>query len=341
MAFKPPYPPSWVDRFQQWLHRLPIPVWLSITAIYVLAVFGFHLALWINGSTPFGTPDGESFFNGIWAILGISFITILDNIATRAVDKFAVLVSHRKAELENLRFQMTTIPARFAFGLTLLISLILLVATYFDPSFLGLSNPLSIALFLSIAIFSFSFAPLMLYHGFRQLMMVTRAYHLIDEINLFRLQPVYAFAGLTMTSSLFWLLVLNLNFIGNQAETSGAQFLISFVLNAPYILLALVTFVVPLWGIHRRIQNKKETSLTENGLQIEKAHQSLYKSLNKGDYKKGNEMEKSLASLYRMREQIERVPTWPWTPGTFRNFLSAVFLPMGLWLVQRYLSGLF
>jgi hypothetical protein len=52
-------------------------------------------------------------------------------------------------------------------------------------------------------------------------------------------------------------------------------------------------------------------------------------------------MEKSLASLYRMREQIEKVPTWPWTPGTFRNFLSAVFLPMGLWFFQRYLSGMF
>ena len=103
----------------------------------------------------------------------------------------------------------------------------------------------------------------------------------------------------------------------------------------------LSTFIVPLWGIHRRIQSRKEQALAENGLQIERAHQTLYRSLNRNDYKKGSDIEKSLASLYKMREQIEKIPTWPWNPGTFRNFLSAVFLPMGLWLTQRYLAGLF
>jgi hypothetical protein len=102
--------------------------------------------------------------------------------------------------------------------------------------------------------------------------------------------------------------------------------------------LAFVTFIVPLWGIHTRIQRKKEEAIEENGLQIEKAHQSLYRLLNKGDYKKTAEMEKSLASLYRMREQIEKVPTWPWNAGTLRGFLSAVFLPLGIWLTQQILS---
>jgi hypothetical protein len=299
------------------------------------------MAIWIDGDLPVGTLDSESLFNGIWAILGISFLLILDSFADRAVDKFSTLVPHNKAELEKLRYQMTTLPARFALGLTILIAIILIVAAILDPAFLGLSNPFSISLFLIIAIFSYSFAPLMLYQGLRQLILVTRAYHLVKQINLFRLQPLYAFAGLTMTSSLFWILVLNLNLIGNQSETSAADTLLSIVFNTPYILLAFATFVVPLWGIHRRIQNKKERELAENGQQIEKAHQSLYGNLNKRDYKKSSEMEKALASLYRMREQIEKIPTWPWTPGTFRNFLSAVFLPMGLWFFQRYLSGMF
>jgi hypothetical protein len=307
----------------------------------MFSVVSIHVALWIDGDLPVGILDSESFFNGIWAILGISFLLILDNFADRSANKFSVLVPRSKTELEVLRYQMTIIPARFAIGLTALIAVIMLVAAILDPAFLGLSNPISIALFLFIAIFSYSFAPLMLYQGLRQLILVTRAYRLVREINLFQLQPLYAFAGLTMTSSLFWILVLNLNLIGNQSESSAADNLLSLVFNAPYILLAFATFVVPLWGIHRRIQNKKETELAENGLQIEKAHHSLYQSLNKRDYKRGSELEKALASLYRMREQIEKVPTWPWTPGTFRNFLSAVFLPMGLWLFQRYLSGMF
>lgn len=39
MVNEHPYPPSWVDRFQGWLYRLPIPIWLSVVLIYLLAVF--------------------------------------------------------------------------------------------------------------------------------------------------------------------------------------------------------------------------------------------------------------------------------------------------------------
>ena len=341
MVIKRPYPPSWVDRFQGWLYRLPIPIWLSVLLIYLLAVLSFHVALWLDGAVPFGALDGESVFNGVWAILGISFLLALNSLANRAIDKFSVLIPRKNVELENLRYQMTTVPARFALGLTVLIAIVMMAAAYFDPTFLGVSAPVSIALFLFFVIFSYSFAPIMLYQGFRQLVLVTQAYRLVNEINLFRLQPLYAFAGLTMTSSLFWILVLNLNFLGNASETSTADFLLSMIFNAPFVALAFVTFIVPLWGIHRRIQNRKEQALAENGLQIERAHQTLYRNLNRNDYKKGSDIEKSLASLYKMREQIEKIPTWPWNPGTFRNFLSAVFLPMGLWLTQRYLAGLF
>lgn len=338
---KYPYPPSWVDRFQGWLYRLPFPIWLSIALIYFLSVLTFHVAIWLDGDLPIGALDGESFFNGIWSILGLSFLLLLDNTANRASSKFSALIPRKKAELENLRYQMTTIPARPAVALTVLIILALVAASYFDPTFIGLTNPLSLLLFLIVAIFSYSFAPIMLYQGLRQLVLVTKAFRLVGEINLFQLQPLYAFAGLTMTSSLLWVLVLNINIIGNTAETSAADTWLSLVFNTPYIALAFATFIIPLWGIHRRIQNRKENALAENGLQIERAHQALYRHLNKGDYKKGSDLEKSLASLYRMREQIQNVPTWPWNPGTFRNFLSAVFLPMGIWFAQRFLSGLF
>lgn len=45
----------------------------------------------------------------------------------------------------------------------------------------------------------------------------------------------------------------------------------------------------------------------------------------------------------RFIDWIDELPllTWPWKPGAFRNFLSAVFLPMLLWialeLASRYL----
>jgi hypothetical protein len=337
----PPYRPSWVDRFLDWLVALPIPTWLSVALIYLLVVASYHFALFLDGTLPPGGIDPSAAFNALWSIIGIVFLILLDRIAHRAIDRFSVLVPAKKKELELIRYQMTNIPARSTMVFTVLIVLLILVSSFFDPNFLFVDHPVSVAIFIVFAAFSYAFAPIMLYHGFRQLNLVIKAYRMVDEINLFHLQPLYAFSGLTMTSSLFWLLILNMNFVSNfsdGAPTSLADIFLAYALILPYIILAFITFIVPLWGIHQRIQRTKEVEIEKNGMQIEKMHSTLYKHLNKGDYKKGNDLEKSLASLYKMREQIEKVPTWPWNPGTLRSFLSAVFLPLGIWLLQQVLS---
>ena len=344
MPNQKPYAPSWTNHFLDWLNSLPIPIWLSIALIYLLAVIAFHSAYWIEGALPFGAlGSAELLVNGVWSIIGIAFLLFLNRSATAAIDKFSVLVPQRKKELEMLRYQMTTIPSGVALAFTVLMILVIGGAVYFDPTFLGsygLSNPISMAIMLSVGTFSYVFAPLMIYQGIRQLVLVTRAYQLVEEINLFRLQPLYAFSGLTMVSSLFWILILNLDLVSNYATPaqSTADFAFTVLFGLPNLLLAFATFIVPLWGIHRRIQNKKEKAIEENGMQIEKTHRTLYALLKKASYKKTADIEKSLASLYRMREQIEKVPTWPWNAGTLRGFLSAVFLPLGIWLAQQIIS---
>lgn len=340
-----PYPPSWVDRFTDWLNSLPLPNWVLIVLGYTLTALFFHLATWIDGVMDFGELDPYWMINSVWAVVGVTFLLALDQAANRAIKKFAVLVPKRKNELEAIRYRMTTIPAGIAFWLTLFMAVALGFLLFMDPNtaYVGFSSPISYVIFYILFVFSYSFAPLMIYQGFRQLALIIKAYRLVREINLFHLQPLYAFSGLTMVSSLFWVLILNMNFVSNYSTYSGeaaslGDTLLAFALITPFVLLAFITFIVPLWGIHVRIQRKKEEAIEENGMQIEKAHQSLYRLLDKGDYKKSADLEKSLASLYKMREQIEKVQTWPWNPGTLRSFLSAVFLPLGIWLTQQILS---
>ncbi len=337
---KRPYTPSWANHFVNWLNRLPIPMWVIFILIYLVSVLSYHVAYWLDGAVPFGTPVGILLFNGIWSVIGIAFLSTLDHIANRAIDRFAILVPRKRAQLEDIRYQMTNVPALPALVLTLIICGVVILGTFFDASLLGVKETVPKLLFMPVYMFSYSFAPIMLFHGFRQLNLVIKAFRLVNEINLFHLQPLYAFSSLTMTSSLFWLLILNLNFISNfmGGLPSGVDVLLALTFSLPYVVLAFITFIVPLWGMHVRIQNKKVTSLEENGLQIEKAHQILYVHLNEKDFKKSGDMEKSLSSLYRMREEIQKVPTWPWNPGTLRGFLSAVFLPLGLWIAQQVLA---
>jgi hypothetical protein len=345
MAQVRPYAPSWVDRFQDFLRRLPIPLWLSILLLYILTALCFHAAAWIDGVIPVGGLNADFLFNSFWGVTSLTFFFFLDTASNNALDKFSVTVPGKKNEIELLRYKMTTMPAEIALAFTLVMILGLGFGFYADPNFLygGMHSPVSYVLVVPLAILSYAFAPLQIYQGFRVLNAVRASYRLVGEVNLFELQPLYAFTGVTMTSGFFWLLIMNMNILSNYilVEATESSFILSIIFVTPLIPLAFLSFLYPLWGIHRRIQNKKETALRDNGRQIEKAHATLYKHLNKNDHKKSNDLEKSLSSLYKMREQIERVPTWPWNPGTFRNFLSAVFLPLGLWALQQVLVRMF
>lgn len=344
MTYARPYSPSWVDRFQDWLERLPIPVWLSILLFYLLTALCFNAAAWIDGATPLGTLSADLTFNALWGATSLSFCILLDRASRQALDKFSVLVPNKKREIELLRYKMTTIPASVAWLLTGLMVVGLGIAFYTDPATLytGMKSPISYILTVPLAMLSYAFAPLLIYQGIRVLNSVRSAFHLLGEVNLFELQPLYAFTGVTTISGFFWLLIMNMNILGNYILASGTEssIILTVLFVSPLIPLAILSFLYPTWGIHRRIQNKKETALRENGRQIERVHQTLYQHLRKNDHKKSGDLEKSLNSLYRMREQIEKIPTWPWNPGAFRNFLSAVFLPLGLWALQRLLSNL-
>lgn len=342
---KVPYKASWVDNFSDWLSGLPIPYWISLLFIYLLVIFSIHAAAWIDGALSFGEIDPYAFFDSLWLVMPLFFLLTLDRVANQALDKFAKLVPGKKREVEDIRYRMTTIPAGVVLIINLLMALIFVSEFYANTGFQleRMQYPASEILTVVIATVSYAFGPVLFVHAIRQLNLVTKAYRLVGELNLFHLQPLYAFSSLTLTSSLFWILILNMNFFGNfvlrsaDFTASSTDIVFAVVFSAAFILLTFITFLLPLWPIHRRIQNKKESALEENGQQIEKAHTTLYRHLKKNDYKKGNDLEKSLSSLYKMREQIEKVPTWPWSPGTFRNFLSAIFLPLALWGVQQLL----
>lgn len=49
-------------------------------------------------------------------------------------------------------------------------------------------------------------------------------------------------------------------------------------------------------------------------------------------------MRSVLSALYEEKETIERLSTWIWRPGTFTRMLSAIFLPILLWLIREVIG---
>ncbi len=208
-----------------------------------------------------------------------------------------------------------------------------------QPGFVyeGLSSPISYALVIPMMLFTFSFVPILLYQAARLLKSVTDAYKLVEQVNIFHQQSLYAFSGLTLQASLFWILFGNLSFVGMslQEEVSSAQFAIEMTSSVLIISLAFLTFLLPYWGIHRRLVEAKLQMQEETSVQIDDSQRQLFAAIKNKNHKEINTFDSAISSLYRVNEQVKKIPTWPWAPGVFRNFLSAIFLPMFLWVIQE------
>jgi hypothetical protein len=56
------------------------------------------------------------------------------------------------------------------------------------------------------------------------------------------------------------------------------------------------------------------------------------------DLSDADALNKQLSSLLAEREVIISAPTWPWAPQTLRGFSAAIVIPIGLWLIYRFLE---
>ena len=125
-----------------------------------------------------------------------------------------------------------------------------------------------------------------------------------------------------------------------QEEGTTAQFTLEMTISILIIGLAFLTFLLPYWGIPRRLVDAKLQIQEETSVQIDASQRQLFAAIKSKNHKKINTFDSAISSLYRVNEQVKKIPTWPWAPGVFRNFLSAIFLPMLLWITQEIVSRL-
>jgi hypothetical protein len=104
--------------------------------------------------------------------------------------------------------------------------------------------------------------------------------------------------------------------------------------------LAVLTFLLPLGGLHRRLAEEKELALAENSRRWRACTTELYGRVDRRDWAGADRLNATLTALERGRSSIERVPTWPWRPETLRSMTAALLLPVVIWLLQFGLARL-
>src|SRR3989304_10089715 len=119
VAFAPPYPPSWFDRFTAWVDRLPGTAWAFDLILGTGVSIAGSTIEWIEGAYPAGT------FNAlhVWTLGNFAYLLALmhylDKSAASAIATFRPLLvpagsaAHPTQQVEatfaRLSYQLTTL----------------------------------------------------------------------------------------------------------------------------------------------------------------------------------------------------------------------------------------
>jgi hypothetical protein len=170
---------------------------------------------------------------------------------------------------------------------------------------------------------------------------VARVHREAPRIDLFDPAPLYAFSRLTSQTALGILLLLAVlipslaptYFTADAATVSTRLSFISLVIGA--VASATTMFVLPLYGMHRRIALEKEHLQTASGARLTAVLAELDHDVRKIDLARADALNKLLASVLAERDVLARLPTWPWQAATLRGFVSALILPVLVYVLAR------
>ena len=339
----PPYPPSFIDRFMRFIQRLPIPCWLTYLLLFILGSAINHAVAWIDGPLPVFTFNRLLLVFPLWQWGTLAAVTYLNTTSETILPSFRELLEIDDDTLEKLKYQFTTLPTQgviLSGGMWIFAYLMLTYLSY-DAIYVGYGygNIFKVFIFLE-GLISYSTGSVIYYQSIRQLWLVSRAVKMIKRFNLFRLGPVYAFSRLTSQTGISWMFLLGLTLLLFPLDLAKG---LTLIILGIQVAIALAAFLLPLRFVYYHLVLEKRRLLGELNLQIEATVRRLHHSLDKEEVDGASQVGNALMGLNSEREILMNISTWPWLTGTLTAFLSAVFLPIVLLLIQiviqKWLGG--
>jgi hypothetical protein len=336
---EPPYKPSWVDRFADWVDSLPIPGWVFYACLSSGVILLQVLFLWLDG----GLVVAEVLlpliiFNGLFPFI-LALMHFLDGQAVTALKSMRPTLTMTVAEFDKWQYMLSNMPARptLVVGLAVLAFYVLVEQLSVAPvRFAALEQLPMFAIVFQIVdkIPAFVFGAFF-YHTVRQLRMVNTINSNYTRISLLTLGPLQAFSKLTgatavglMVGLLGWMLI-NPELLADPTSLGFA---------AVYTILVMTVFVWPLWSIHRLVEMEKGKALREIDDRFEAVFSEFNQLVHDQDYAATEKLSGTIASLEIQHKRIGAIPTWPWSPETARIVLTAIALPLILMILQFFVQ---
>jgi hypothetical protein len=348
---KVPYGPSWLDLVVRAIDAAPGPTWLAYVVIGLFFLLLVNTEGWLIG-IPLGGIDPAQSVYAAFFLLPLLLYHYLSRVAGESWDRFRPATNLGDEAAAAVRYGLTVTPARGA-----LVASVLAVAMNVgwlaaDPYGFQLDGkPMGYVLVrvvtesvLAAMVF------VLLYQVLRQLVSISRLHTRATHVEPLRPAPMHAFARLTSRAALGIIAFAVLTGLPLPGIPESTWLTTIAVWTLPTMILGVAIFVLPLRGMNKRLVDEKARWLNEIGVCIETTTSALHSLI---DRESANEhdpdasrvaqtridaLSKAQAALIQERELLGRQSTWPWDPSTLRAVVSAIALPIVLFLITRVLD---
>jgi len=335
----PPYPPSWVDRFTNWIEHRPWPGWFSYCGIGAGLLIFQAFAGWIEGALPFGNLDiAQAYLAGVIAFM-LALIQFLDKQAIMALASMRPVLKASDEEYHHLAYKLTTLPARK----TIVASVVALIFVFLSEAiskpyqlYALETFPVSLNFLRFVYISCWWIFGAFLYHTIHQLRVINLIYTRYTEVDILRVKPLYAFSKIAaFTAGSLAMIVYGWWLANPWIDRSDPLVFIPMVV---LVLSAIATFIWPQLGVHSIQVAAKERLLDEAYLRLESMISELHQQVDERELAGMTDLNMAMACLEIELNTLRKTPTWPWEPEVIQVLITALALPLGLWLIQLILE---
>jgi len=334
--------PSWMDALLQGAARVPLPAVPAIAVTSLPIAILLHVAELLESPGVFSL-QADLVVGAVTPSLIIWVALALDRVAGEALRRLRPALDSDLAAETDIARDLVRTPNLLA--LPALLGGIVggVSSVYESPGNWGvdLAHPgarLAAALLLSAATDAVLFG--VLAHVLHQLRVVSRVHRESVRVDLFHLTPLYAFSTLTARTGIA-LISIVVALIVLLSLTIG-RFLLNgetdIAVTVGIFGIAVACFVVPLQGLHDRISDEKDVRLAGLQATLASVIVEFQRRVGAGDVEGAGRLNDTIAAARAAVDAVARISTWPWRPETLRGFVSALALPVVVWLFTALLG---
>jgi hypothetical protein len=168
-----------------------------------------------------------------------------------------------------------------------------------------------------------------------QIRLVTRLHRKAAVIDLFRPDPLHAFASLTARAGAVAILLILYSALTDPATFENQAYL---GISAIGTTLGIATFVLPLAGLRNRLSREKRRLGDAVAGRLSALTAELHDAVDARRLGDVGDLKTSLDVLDSEQQWIRKTSAWPWETATIRGFATTLLVPVTIYLITSLLS---